>query len=138
MKFKTSDLIARIDDLIAERFKLADEKHVEDVAAHQSFRAQWLEDHGPAYVEFANRIKEKIRKGRPITQDDLPAGVIGRYREFETFKSANPPTKKVPQTGDLTVLKAALSAVSDEYVTTTGLREVGFKDISRLFGGGVK
>jgi len=138
MKFKTIELIARIDDLIAERIKRADDKHAEDVAAHESFRAQWLDDHGPAYVEFANRIKEKIRKGRPIVQGDLPQGVIGRYREFATFQSSNPPKHQAAQIGDLTTLKAALSAVSDDYVTTTGLREVGFRDIAMLFAGGTK
>ena len=85
------------------------------------------------YVEFANRIKDKIRKNRPILLEDIPQGARGRYNDFATFRSGSNPTKQEANCGDLLTLKATLGAIADEYVTTTGLREIGFKNIADLF-----
>lgn len=133
MKFKTTELIARIDVLIAERVQAAEDKHLKAVADIESARSAWLEEHGPDYVEFANRIKEKIRKNRPILLDDIPTGARGRYNEFATYRAGSNPTKREADCSDLLTLKATLGAIADEYVTTTGLREIGFKNIADLF-----
>jgi hypothetical protein len=133
MKFKTSELIARIDTLIVERENAAEEKHVQAVADVEAARTTWLQDHGPAYLEFANRIKEKIRKDRPILLEDIPQAVRARYNEYAYFRPSSPPKKREAEYGELLTLKATLAAITDEHVTTTGLREIGFKNIADLF-----
>lgn len=133
MKFKTADLIARIDILITERVEAAKTADAKALKDHEQNRSGWLEAHGDAYVKFANTVKEKIRKGRPILASDIPDGVKNRYREFALFSATQPPKPVPARLDDLETLKSALSAVADEYVTTTGLREIGFKDIARLF-----
>lgn len=132
MKFKTAELIKRIDDLIILREQNAETKHAEAVQQHAAKRSEWLEEYGPAYVEFANRIKEKIRKDRPILESDIPERIRNRYG-YPHFREGKAPEKQAARIGELRTLKAALEAVTDEYVTTTGLREVGFKNIPSLF-----
>lgn len=132
MKFRTADLIARIDALIEERKAVAEARTAEDKAAAEKARQDWLVAHSDAYVEFANRIKDKIRKGRPITMDDRPDGLRDKWQSLPFF-DASKPKVHTAQTADLETLRATLTAVEDEYVTTTSLREIGFKDVARLF-----
>jgi hypothetical protein len=133
MKFNTKDLIARIDVLIQARIDDAEAKTQESAAKTEASREKWLRDYGPGFVVFANRIKEKIRKDRPITPDDLPPEIMDRYASRVQYFSPERPRKYDAQLDDLKTLRVTLEAVTDETITTTGLREIGFKNISDLF-----
>jgi hypothetical protein len=133
MKFNTQELINRIDVLIQARIDDADAKTQESAAAVEASREKWLKDYGPGFVVLADRIKEKIRKDRPIVADDLPPTIMDRYGSRIQYFSPERPRKYDAQLDDLKTLRATLEAVTDETITTTGLREIGFKNISDLF-----
>lgn len=132
MKFRTADLIARIDTLLAEREKAVAAAKVKAERESRASEARWVEAHGEAFLEFAATVRTKVRKGQPITRDDVPEKAATRYSDSLAFYFA-PREQDVVEPGSLLTLKAALEAVEDEFVTTTGLREIGFKDIARYF-----
>lgn len=133
MKFNTKDLINRIDVLIQARVDDAESKTKEAAAAGEKQREQWIEEYADGFAVFANRIKEKIRKDRPITASDIPPEIMDRYASRIQYFSPERPRKYDAQLDDLKTLRMTLEAVTDESITTTGLREIGFKNISDLF-----
>lgn len=135
MKFLTKELINRLDVLIQERETAEAAHNAKEEAKVAETREQWLEKYGDSYVLFANRIKDKIRKGRPIAQGDVPDDLSDGYGRFRGFYSEYQPRLNSETASDLRTLRTALQAVTDEEVTTTGLRQIGFTDIARLFRG---
>lgn len=132
MKFKTKDIIARIDQTIAARIKDAERKTKEAEVGLLKNREEWLQN-AEHWTTFANRVKDKIRKGRPILHSDIPKEIRGGFRnELKTFHQAKP-QKYEANISELEAMKATLEAVTDEEITTTGLKEIGFKNIRNLF-----
>lgn len=132
MKFNVQNLIATVEQKIAEA-KARDEAHnkaeQEKVGQH---RAEWLEEYGDEYVAFANKIKEKIRKGRPILQSDVPEKLGGWNRRFNVFDVYRPKTRE-PGSPELESLLKALRAITDEEITPTALKSLGFNNLRALF-----
>lgn len=132
MKFDRTDLITRAEAEIQRRKTAAaerDEQAAKDAAAE---RQEWMDTKAPHFVVFANRIKDKIRKGRPIVTEDVPPALRARYSDIEFF---TPPriTAHPAATATLEQLVAVLSAVTDDEVTSAGLVQLGFRDLTRLF-----
>jgi len=132
MKFDRSDLIARAEAEIQRRKDAAAEANQQAIKDSADQRQEWLDTKGPEYVIFANRIKDKIRKGRPIVKDDIPQGIRSRYSEIELFSDP----RRTPAVADTVTLErfvSVLSAVTDGEVTSAGLIQLGFRDLTRLF-----
>lgn len=132
MKFDRTDLIARAEAEIQRRKDAAAEADAQAANDAASRREEWLDTKGPGYVLFANRIKDKIRKGRPIVQDDIPQEIRARYDRIDVFSDPRR-TPTVADTGTLERFISVLSAVTDDEVTSAGLIQLGFRDLTRLF-----
>lgn len=133
MKFNTQELIKRIDVLIQVRIDEAEAQTKDAAAAVEASREKWLNDYGPGFVVFANRIKDKIRKNRPVTSADFPPEIMDKWGSRIQYFSPETVRKYAANLDDLKTLRVTLEAVTDESITTTGLREIGFKNISDLF-----
>jgi hypothetical protein len=133
MKFNTKELINRIDVLIQARIDEAEAKTQKSAADVEVSREKWLKEYGPGFALLANRIKDKIRKDRPITASDIPPEIMDKWGNRIQYFSPEKPRKYEASLEDLKTLRGTLEAVTDETITTTGLREIGFKNISTLF-----
>lgn len=133
MKFKTAELIARVNKKIDDEVKRAEERNRKDLEEIEQAREEWFEK-SEYWVVFANRIKDKIRKGRPILPTDVPKEIqVSSFSRDPAFFRKKEPAKYEPHTKNLEAMKKLLESITDEEVTTTGLKEIGFKDIRSLF-----
>ena len=134
MKFQTKDLIARIDETVARMSAAARQENAKAASEMAANRTEWIAFHMPLYMKLAATIRTLDRKGLPVTKADIPKGLEDRYGD--SLRTWDPRANQVsPRTEGLLALRAALSACTDDTVTTTGLRELGFRDINTLFAG---
>lgn len=133
MKFNVNNLIATVEQKIQEA-KIRDEEFNKDQRAKvDQHRTEWLEEYGDEYVAFANKIKEKIRKNRPILQSDIPHKLTGGYgSRMETYTKFRAQTREAGSP-DLESLLKALRAITDEEITPTALKSLGFNNLRALF-----
>lgn len=133
MKFNRMELIQRAEAEIQKRKDEAVE--IDAKAAEQAIsdRQEWLDTKGPAYVLFANRVKDKIRKGRPITQEDIPEEIRGRYERITVWSDPAKHGPTQPRVYSLERLVSILQAITDDEVTSSGLAAVGYRDLHQLF-----
>lgn len=136
MKFNRDELLTRIDETI-ERGKAnaqrAQEEHDAKAARH---RTAWLLERGPIVADAAAKVLSMLEQGDAPTRDDVHR--LARDRYSEGILLYVPLSDDRPRDFDpnpLLTLRAALAASPDVEVTTAGLKEIGFRDIQRLFSG---
>src|SRR5690349_16693147 len=126
MKFRTADLIKNAEAEIAARKAKVEKDKADAAAAAVEAREKWLAESGPLFVQFADKVKEKIRKGRPIVRDDIPLGMRSQYSsELKVFSHYTPSAQQA-RTGELEALLKLLRATGDEFITTSALQTFGF------------
>lgn len=133
MKFNVQNLIATVEQKIEEAKTRDEEYNKAEQAKVAQRRAEWLEGYGDEYVAFANKIKEKIRKGRPILASDVPEKLRDGYStRLYTFEAYRPKTRELGSPEMQSLLKA-LRAITDEEITPTALKSLGFNNLRALF-----
>ena len=134
MKFKKEELIKQIDARIEKLEKHAESRNKQAEEAAAKAREEWLKDR-LHWLKFANTIRQKISKHRPITADDIPKELLdGRYSDNQiAIFRPKARDKYTANTTELEDMKTALNTVADEYITTAGLKELGFKNLRGLF-----
>ena len=134
MKFNVKALIATLEQKIKDDETAALKREAEEQAKVAAHRQEWLDKYKPDYVAFADKIREKLRKDRPILASDIPDPIkVQHYRENLVTYS---PYKVVPVERDfhgLTGILKILRAVTDEEITPAALKSLGVKDISIIF-----
>jgi hypothetical protein len=136
VKFKTSDLIARIDNLLRDLEGKAIDRAEKLDDEREGARDAWLEDHAVGFREFAFRINGCLNSGRPVTIGDIPQGIKGRSNtdlKFYFEPAKNRPLVEDRKHESLLKLKAALQASTDETTSPTAIKQLGFQDVTFLF-----
>lgn len=134
MRFQRTELIARAQAAIVERERAAAAKEAERLTAVQTQRDEWVAKHGDAFTELAKAIIRRTRKGEPVTVEDVPAAAKDRYGSVSFFSPGYPSgTPITANTASLTRFIAVLGAVTDDEVSSAGLRDLGFTDLNGLF-----
>lgn len=131
MNFTTKALIEKIDEAIELREKEATEYNIVQRLEHSKRLARWMEDRMPLWVQFAKTISDANENDLPVTKEDLPRGLL-KYGEFK-FWTAGEFIEREPDIEKLVALRSALTATTDDTVTTRGLAELGFRDLNSLF-----
>lgn len=138
MKFKTADLLAAVNAEIKRRTTAADKAFSDAQDAYAKGKAEWLaSEHPAALATAAKRIAEKVRKGRVVTETDLldfdTRSYSGPRHAFTWLEPRRETTKgATPYLDKLESLRDFLMAVGDDEITSTGLREVGFRNIAEI------
>lgn len=89
-------------------------------------RAQWCERYLPEWQVAAKRISARVRKGEPVTAEDLPRGNDrwdSRARLYDPIAIPNKADYRAPS--DLINLMAILETIEGSVVTTNALRQLG-------------
>lgn len=135
MKIDRLALRQAVTDAVAAHRARHDARHAEWAELVAAERQRWVDEHLPRWGEAAKVIARKVRKGEPITGEELPKP--SRYSGIETFDAnlyslrrpdgeiVRRPSEPYQPPHELISLGKALDVVTDEYVTHTGLRSLG-------------
>lgn len=137
MKFKKSDLITRIDNLLhnieGEAITSA-EKHEADLIGS---RDAWLEDNREGFRKFARTINSRLNNGEPVTSEDIPESIKNRQgygrTSLDFYVAPSKARSENARYGSLKKLRDALQASEDESVSPTAIKQLGFQDVTFLF-----
>lgn len=128
MKFKRTDLIARVKHVIAERHRAAYDRNVKAAASHEDRRAKYLAETHDAWKQLAENILTALRAGVPMTRDDIPSKLTAsRASSYLETWDARTPDLYVADTGPLEQLLVLLEAATDDEVSTSSLERMGFR-----------
>lgn len=134
MKFNRIELINTLENRIAEAHATANKEYSEAVKKYMAEKEQWLNsDHGQYFLNEADKLKEKAFQ-KVITTEDLKpfdcswSSYPARHHVF----SAKLPTPQKVDTGTLSYLLKFLKTVTDDEVSSSGLRDVGFRNIAQI------
>lgn len=137
MRFNTQKLLAAVEAEIARREKAAEEAFSKAVEEYEAQKAEWLaSDHPAALRDCARLVVEKVRKGRIVTPDDVEPIASDRYRAprhlFYAVEPKRETEKRKPNVSRLNDLREVLLAVEDDEITSSGLRDLGFRNIGDI------
>ena len=134
MKFNVKNLIATVEQKIKDAEEQAVKANAEEQAKVAKHRQEWLDTNKANYIAFADKLKEKLRKDRPILAGDVPEGLSdNRYRfELPIYREYKP-VKHQPMTGELNAILKVLTSITDEEITPTALKSLGFGNLRDLF-----
>lgn len=143
MKFSRTALIERIDEIEADRRKAHDDAFAPRLKAWDDAVADYKKNRAPVLVAQLRGLADKARKGTVLTAEDITKtlGVTSYHRDNDTYRGFEYPSdpagrgsltkKPVPKPYEpdraLAALRNLLERTADEYVTTTGLKELGFQ-----------
>lgn len=133
MKFKTSDLITRIDNLLRDlegKCIQAAEEHDENL---EGSRDAWMEDFGTDFRQFAGTIYSRLNAGKPVTRKDIPDSIMRNGDLKVYYEPSLRLTAENRQYDNLMKLKAALSSSTEEAVSPSAIKQLGFQDVTFLF-----
>jgi hypothetical protein len=135
VKFQTSDLITRIDNLLRDlegkAITRAEERDEKLVGSQDA----WLEDHSMAFRQFSTVIRKRLDAGQPVTSDDIPESIKGGYHQLKFYSapSAGSPASENRQVDNLLKLKSALLASTEDTISPTAIKQLGFQEVTFLF-----
>ena len=136
MKFKTSDLITRIDNLLRDlQGKAIDRAEKLDEETTLSADA-WYDDHRDGYRELVVNIRRQLDQGKVITTDVIPTSIKGRSNtelKFYFAPSKGRPMAEERRADNLLKLKSALQASTEDTISPTAIKQLGFQDVTFLF-----
>lgn len=135
MKFQRTELIALTKAAMAATEAAAEaaaeKRNAEALKSYNRKRTDYLNETQAAWLEFATIIRKRVRDEVPVSEADIPEAIAGKSWRgaIKTFE-AGPPTPEAARTAELGRLLALLESTTDEAVTSSGLREMGFNPAS--------
>lgn len=145
MKFKRQDLLDVVEDLIKKQ-----EQRVEEYETAKSTYAakkldSWLENDATYWSLLAKHITDSLKKKTPITEKSVKVALrqtSARYSpELSYYSESNPSYftlgdkkyEKIVVDPRLRELKLLLSISEDEIITSSALRDLGYRNLEWLF-----
>lgn len=133
MKFNRMNLIKSIDENILIIRADARKKYDDAFTEYYDAEREWLASEHPAY--FIEAAKELIRHAdaEVVTHDTLAplSNTYGSPAREHVF-SRREPKYVEPDVDELQNLRNFLADVTDEEVSSSGLRDVGFRNLARI------
>lgn len=130
--FVIADLVTRLDAAINSIENKTAALNKQGLVEQENNRKEWMEKYAKPFAEFATNIVHRSNQGEPVTEEDCPKILRKSYHSIP-FWEGNEWQEREPNTQELKTLKSALQSSIDSKITTTGLKELGFTDIKRLF-----
>lgn len=147
MIFQVKDLITKLDQRMAAVVKEATEYAARIAAEQEEALAAWQREEAPLLASLADYIKEVLNSGKPLTP-----GHISKWRRSVSLerqryggyfselgitlwgeRNAPKPLNVEQVLEPLRAARELLSIVKSETVTTNALREIGLRDVGKLF-----
>ncbi len=137
MKFSKQTLLKAVESEISRRVKAAEAAYRANLAEYAQSKADWLaSEHPAALAEAAKAVVAKVRRGQVVEPNDVKAfdgyAHRGHGHLFYGTKPERDTKNRQPNVATLEALRDFLATVSDNEVTSSGLREVGFRNIAAI------
>lgn len=123
MQFNRSALVAAIDTAIEQEREAISGADQRNKALDTEQRKEWISLHGEGWLKASNAIRAKLRRGDPVTEDDIPRDRSG-YTGKAYYRPRRGESLPAPSV-ELAGLRAVLVAVADETITSASLRSLG-------------
>ena len=132
MKIDRKKLIAELEAAVRRLEAAADAKLVKQQEEYDRAAEAWTKTSAHHAEAAAATIKSKLRKGQPVTCRDL--GTQRFNHPHWAFDGERPAKRTEPDTGHHRALITFLQTVTDDEVTSSALRDAGFRDFRHLVG----
>ena len=136
MKFKTADIIARIDVLLEQGKNEAIDR-AEKLDEEISLSADaWYEEHRDGYRELVVNIRRQLDQGKVITTAVIPESIKAHNNASLKFYFAPTKSRSLSEErryDNLQKLRNALQASTEDTVSPTAIKQLGFQDVTFLF-----
>ena len=126
MRFQKQALQKAVEQALTEDRRRWDQVQVEAALDLAKARDEWVETWAPAWADAAKVIQRRLRKGEPVMRSDLPTDThrgVAMYEEYGSRRPKKPADYRPP--AELLMLLSVLPTISDDEVSTSGLRELG-------------
>lgn len=129
MKFNRASLINTVKDMIDLAHDLAVKQNAAAEVKAATERELYVHTTAELWTEFADIIRKRVRQGEPIVPNDVPASLSrSNYGTREPrFFYPQTATRYQPHTAALEALLRILNACTDDEVSSSALRDLGFQ-----------
>lgn len=130
MKFDREALLEAVDKALVASGESHEAAELERALSFAQAQSEWIEQWRDTWRAAIRKMQSKMTRGFPITPSDLPTDRHGQTAVFVSWSGNHrqtdgivPNPYRAPQ--DLVALREILPTISDRYVTSAGLRELG-------------
>jgi hypothetical protein len=127
MKFEKAKILEILNKAITkhrEDYDKSVEKYNTEIAEH---KAKWHEEYDQEWLDFATRVRRRIRAGKEITHSIFPENQYGDKAIYQTPYQLRDPKKYIPP-ADLLAMKEMIEASTDEQISSS---HFSIKDLMR-------
>jgi hypothetical protein len=124
VKYNREALIEACDRALERDANSWLDRRAKNLQEHASQVANWNHRYAAQWAEVGLAVRRAVREGRPITRDMLPYDQR-RHDSVAVFYPTFDFSKGYEEPRELAFLRRVLDVVTDEFVTTTGLAQLG-------------
>lgn len=140
MQIRRVALIATIDAALTQHDKAMNEYRRQVRVWKAQRRADWDKESAPRWKALRNTINARMRAGKPITQADVRLSMVNLIdHQFDARDPYNHEVEAPRCPVDrLKSLRSALAAITDDTVTPSSLRSLGYRELEWVFAAAIK
>jgi hypothetical protein len=124
MQFNRSALIGAIDKAMEQEQAAIERVRATNAEGDALHLEEWLSLHADVWQKATATIRAKLRRGLPVTEDDIPRDRTSRGVGKAYFRPRRGEALPTTRT-ELAGLRAVLDAVSDTEISSAALRSLG-------------
>lgn len=126
MKIDRLEMIDKINAMIKNREEAASGRRAMALIEGEQQEKNYVAEHAEGWALFVRNIQKKMKSGRAVTVEDIPADLKSGYGNINVFRpNAFRESDYVPRVGHLKNLLTILESSPDEFVTTNALVRMG-------------
>ena len=133
MIFLVKELTKTVVQLIEER--TAEAKAHNDHHARMAVLEQekWVAEKHNDLLAFADAIVNLVEQGEPLAFENVPMGLRDGWGRVAFYRDQRHTSTKVADVDDLLALQQVLKATVGDTISSTALRDMGFRNLANLF-----
>lgn len=140
MKFNRKELRDAVQRAIDEQYNNHFRVEAEYQRGLDHNRQEWFMNYHQKWLDALEAAQKKLRTGEPVTEDDFPrVSDYGSRHAFFRDESITKRNQRIPRpptqpqiSPELISLREVLDVCEDDYVTTSGLSDMGFGSLRHV------
>lgn len=133
MIFLVKELRKTVQQLITERTAAAKEHNDHHARMAEVERENWVALNRDHWLNFADAIVNLLDQDEPITFENVPVGIRDSWGRASFYTDRMPVKRQKADVDELLGLQEVLKACVGETISSTALRDMGFRNLANLF-----